>query len=152
MIDRLGEHGAAVGAQEFERFGIRRQNAGADAEEETACEQVIDQRHLRRDQQRMAKRQVGDGGTELDRRGVAGERGTEHQARRNVLGEVGQVLAAIAFAVAEPVGQDECFAVFVERLGIMSRRRMDWHDEKAEFHDFLPNSVRRRGADIKVMR
>ena len=60
------------------------------------------------------------------------------------------MLAAIAFAVAEPVGEDEGLAVLLEGLGVISRRRMDRHDEEAELHEFL----RRRGttASNKVMR
>src|SRR4029077_7282459 len=86
----------------------------------------------------MAKRQVHDPGAELDPRGEAGERSAEHQARRNVLGEIGEVLAAIAFAVAELIGEDEGLAVLAQRLGIGTRQRMDGHDEEAELHEGSP--------------
>jgi hypothetical protein len=73
-------------------------------------------------EQRMAERQVRYRGAELDVFGKAGERCAEHQARRNILGEIGQVLAAITFAVAELVGEDESIAVFAQRLGIIPLR------------------------------
>ena len=62
------------------------------------------------------------------------------------------MLAAIAFAVAEPVGEDESLAVFPQRLGVNPRRRMDRHDEKAEFHELLPRRIDRRRAGVKVIR
>ena len=50
---------------------------------------------------------------------------------------VGQMLAAIAFAVAEPVGEDERLAVLLQRFGVVPALRMDRHGEKAELHATL---------------
>ena len=87
----------------------------------------------------MAERQVRHRGAELDLRRESGQRRDERQAVWNVLGEVGQMLAGIAFAVAKPVGEDESLTILAQRLGVISRRRMDGHDEEAELHDFLRN-------------
>src|ERR1700683_2460407 len=92
----------------------------------------------------MAERQVGYRGTELDLRRVSGERSDKGQAVWDVLGEVGQVLARITFAVAEPIGEDEGLTILAQRLRISSRRRMDGHDEEAELHEFLRNRRKRR--------
>src|SRR3984957_18529015 len=142
MVDGLREHGAAVGVEQLHGFHVGAQHAGADAEQQAALEQVVDQRHLRRDQERMVERQVHHRGAKLDLSGVACERSAEHQARRNVLGEIGQMLAAIAFAVAELVGEDEGLAIFPQRLGVGTRQRMDGHDEEAELHKISPDGSR----------
>ena len=139
VIDRLGEHGATIGVEQFHRLHVGAQDAGADAEEQTAFQQVVDQRRLGRDQQRMAERQIRHRSAELDLRREAGKRGDEGQAARNVLGEVGQVFAAIALAIAEPVGEDERVAILAQRLGVIPRQRMDGHDEEAELHEVLRN-------------
>src|SRR4029077_16241477 len=65
------------------------------------------------------------------------QRGDEHHAVGNVLGRIGEVLAAIALAVSEPVGENKCFAILLERLDVTSRRRMDRHREITKFHAFL---------------
>ena len=44
------------------------------------------------------------------------------------------MLAAITFAVAELVGEDEGLAILPQRLGVGTRQRVDGHDEKAELH------------------
>src|SRR5262249_43101405 len=115
----------------------------------------IDQCRLRRHQERMAERQIGHRGAELDLRGEAGERRAERHAVRDILGDVGQMLAAIAFAVAKPVGEDKGLAILLQRLGIVSRRRMNRHDEETEVHAIPPGEADStepwRGASIKVM-
>src|ERR1700722_179928 len=85
----------------------------------------------------MAEWKVTHRRAELDVFGKPGERRTEHQTRRDILGNIRQVLAAIAFAVAQFVGENESFTVLAQRLGIIPPRRMDRHDEKAELHVFL---------------
>src|SRR5712691_5532399 len=88
----------------------------------------------------MGMRQVDHRGTDLHLRGDAQQRCDEHQAVGNVLGRVGEVLAAIAFGVSEPVGENEGFAILLERLDVASCRRMDRHREIAELHACLqPN-------------
>src|SRR5580704_1349098 len=142
MVDGLREHGATVGVELLHGLHVGAQNAGADAEQQAALEQVVDQRRLRRDQERMVERQIHHRGAELDLRGEAGKRGAEHQARRNVLGKVGEMLAAIAFAVAELVGEYESLAIFPQRLGVGTRQRVDGHDEEAELHKLSPGGSR----------
>ena len=66
------------------------------------------------DDHRMAVRQIGDRGADLHLPGGVEQRRDEHHAVRDVLDRVGQVLAAIAFAVAKPVGQDERLAILLE--------------------------------------
>src|SRR4051794_40971950 len=85
----------------------------------------------------MGVRQIDDRGPDLDLRGDAEQRGDEHHAVRNVLGRIGEVFAAIAFAVSEPVGENKGFAILPERLDVTSRRRMDRHREITKFHAFL---------------
>ena len=86
-------------------------------------------------------REIDHRGAELDLRGRAEERRDEHHAVGDVLGLVGEVLAAIAFAVAEPVGEDERLTVLFQGFGVISCRRMDRHDEKTEFHATLRDAL-----------
>src|SRR3954447_12598454 len=85
----------------------------------------------------MGVRQIDDRGPDLDLRGHAEQRGDEHHAVGNVLGGIGEVLAAIALAVSEPVGENKGFAILLERLDVTSRRWMDRHREITKFHAFL---------------
>src|SRR5262249_27868928 len=73
------------------------------------------------------------------------EGGEEHHAVGYILGGVSQVLAAISLRVAEPVGENEGFAVLLEGLDIAARRRMDRHREKAELHEGLRERPGRAG-------
>jgi len=54
------------------------------------------------------------------------------------------VFAAIALAVSEPVGENKCFAILLERLDLTSRRRMDRHREITKFHAFLRGGMEGR--------
>src|SRR5262249_16523570 len=60
----------------------------------------------------------------------------------NVLGRVGEVLAAIAFAVSEPVGENKGFPILLERLDVAPCRGMHRHREIAKFHAFLRGAPR----------
>ena len=48
VVDRLDEHGIAVGIEIAEHFHVGFQTPGADAEEKTPFEQMVDHRHRRR--------------------------------------------------------------------------------------------------------
>src|SRR5262249_2270506 len=60
----------------------------------------------------------------------------------NVLGRVGEVFAAIAFAVSEPVGENEGVPILLERLDVAPCRGMHRHREIAKFHAFLRGAPR----------
>ena len=137
VVDRFREHVVAVRLQQSERLGVGAENAGADAQDESPFEQVVEHRRIRRHHHRMGVRQIDDRGPDLDLRGHAEQRGDEHHAVGNVLGRIGEVFAAIALAVSEPVGENKCFAILLERLDVTSRRRMDRHREITKFHAFL---------------
>jgi hypothetical protein len=139
LVDRFDEHGLAVLVEQAQRLGVRAQDAGADAEDEAALEQVVDHRRVGGDDHRMAVREVRDRSADLDLLGDAEQGRDEHQAVRDVLDRVGEMLAAIAFGVAELVGQDEGLAVLLQRLRIVPSLRMDRHGEEAEFHGALQN-------------
>jgi hypothetical protein len=62
------------------------------------------------------------------------ERRDEHDARRDILCFVGDVLANVTFDEAEFVRQDESLAVFTEGLTPILVERVDWHGEKAKLH------------------
>ena len=118
VLDRLREHGVAVDVEKAERLGIRAKHAGADPEDEAAFEQIVEHGRVRGHHDGMAVRQIDHRGPDFHLRGHAEQRGDEHHAVGNVLGRVGEVLAAIAFAVSEPVGENEGFAILLERLDI----------------------------------
>jgi hypothetical protein len=92
----------------------------------------------------MTEWQVRHRRAEFDPRRESGQRSNERQAIWNVFGEIGQMLAAIAFAVAELVGEDERVAVLAQRLGVASAQRMNGHDEEAELHDSLHGRRKQR--------
>ena len=71
---------------------------------------------------RMVVRQVGHRRADFYLRGEASKRREEHQAGRNILDEIRQVLATIAFGVAKFVGKHERVAIFPQRLGLETRR------------------------------
>ena len=77
---------------------------------------------------------VDGAGAELDALGGVDQRGDEHDARGDVLGLVGDVLADVALHEAELVGQDERLAVLPERHPPILLERMDRHGEEAELH------------------
>ncbi len=134
LVDRLDEHLLPVLVEDAERLGIGAQHAGADPHDETALEQVVDHRRVGGDDGGMAVRQVDHRGAELDLLGDAEQRRDEHHAVGDVLDFVGEVLAAIALGVAEPIGEDERLAVLLQRLGIVPALRVDRHGEKAKVH------------------
>jgi hypothetical protein len=144
MIDRFREHVVAVGIQQSECLGVRAKNACADAEDESPFEQVVEHRRIRGHHDRMGVRKIDHRGPDFDLGGHAEQRCDEHHAVRDVLGGVGEVLAAIAFAVSEPVGENKGFAILLERLDVASRRRMDRHREISKFHAFLRSAGRGR--------
>ena len=152
VLDRLREHGVAVDVEKAERLGIRAKHAGADPEDEAAFEQIVEHGRVRGHHDGMAVRQIDHRGPDFHLRGHAEQRGDEHHAVGNVLGRVGEVLAAVAFAVSEPVGENEGFAILLERFDIMPCRRMDRHREIAEFHAFLRAGREHRRRRIVVLR
>src|SRR5438034_5173701 len=85
---------------------------------------------------------IDHGGPDFHLRGRAEERGDEHHAVGNVLGRVGEVFAAIAFAVSEPVGENEGVPILLERFDVAPRRGVHRHREIAEFHGFLRGAPR----------
>ena len=134
LIDRFEEHRIAVGVEIAEHFRVRQQSARRNTEDETAIEHVIEHRDLRRDGGRMAVRHVHGAGAKLDRFGAVDQACKEHQARRDVLGLIGDVLAGISLNKAEFVGKYKSLAVFAQRLSPILVERMDRHGEEAEFH------------------
>src|SRR5260221_8438639 len=87
-------------------------------------------------------RKIDHGGPDFHLRGRAEERGDEHHAIGNILGRVGEVFAAITFAVSEPVGENEGVPILLERFDVAPCRRMHRHREIAEFHAFLRGAPR----------
>src|SRR5262249_35417215 len=81
----------------------------ADGQDEPAFEQIVEHRRVRGHDHGMAVRKIDHGGPDFHLRGRAQQRGDKHHAVGNVLGRVGEVLAAIAFAVSEPVGENKGF-------------------------------------------
>ena len=62
------------------------------------------------------------------------QRGEEHQARGDVLGAVGDVLADVALHEAQLVGEDERLAVLGQAHAPILAERMDRHREKSKLH------------------
>ena len=121
-----------------EDLGIGQQAAGADAEIQPAIEQMIEHRDLDRDGRGMAVRQVDRAGAEPHGLDAAGQAGEEHGAGGDVLRQVGDVLADIALAKAERVGEQERLLVLAQRFPPVAANRMDRHREDTELHGAPP--------------
>src|SRR5437016_5886773 len=135
-VDGFGEQLIALlhGEAEAERFGVGRERPGADAENEAALCKMIEHRRVRRDERRMAVREVRRPGAELDGLRVADQRGEEDKAVGHVLAAVGEVLADEGVVKAEPVREDNCLAVFLQGVHRIALRRVHRHHEKAQPH------------------
>ena len=135
-VDGFGEQLIALlhGQAEAERLGVGGERARADAENEAALCQMIEHRRVRRDERRMAVREVRCPGAELDGLGVADQGGEEDEAVGHVLAAVGEVLADEGVVKAEPVREDDCLAVFLQGVHWIALRRVHRHHEKAQPH------------------
>ena len=133
-VDALEEHRVAIGVEIAENLGVGQQAAGADPEIEPAVEQMVEHRDLHRDMGGMAIGQVHGAGAEPHRPDPPGEGGEEHDAGGDVLGEVGDMLADIAFAEAQLVGEQEGLLVLAQGLAPVAAERMDRHREETELH------------------
>ena len=142
VVDRFREHVVAVGIEQSERLGVGAKDASADAQDEPAFEQIVEHRRVRGHDHGMAVRKIDHGRSDFHLRGRAQQRGDKHHAVGNVLGRVGEVLAAIAFAVSEPVGENKGFPILLERLDVAPCRGMHRHREIAKFHAFLRGAPR----------
>jgi hypothetical protein len=91
-------------------------------------------RRLRRDLGRMVIAHGDGAAAEHDALRVVRQAREEHQARGDVLGEVGDVLADERLAVAEPVGEQDRLAILGVRLPRIPRRRVQRHHERGESH------------------
>ena len=118
MVDRFREHVVAIGIEKSQRLGVGAKDASADAQDKPAFEQIVEHRRVRGHDHGMAVRKVDHGGPDLHLRGRAQQRGDKHHAVGNVLGRIGEVLAAITFAVSEPVGENEGFPILLECLDV----------------------------------
>ena len=139
LVDRFHKHRLPVGVEHAQRLGVGAQHAGADAKDEAAFEQVVEHRRIGGDHHRVAMRQVGNRGADLHLPGGVQQRRDEHHAVRDVLDGVGQMLPAIAFGVAKPVGQNERFAILLQSLPIGATLGVNRHGEKAKPHVRLRN-------------
>ena len=140
-VDRFGEQLVAVLVEHAERLGVRRQRAGADAEDEAPLREMVEHRGVRGDQRRVRVRKIGGAGGELDRFGVADQRGEEDEAVGDVLGFFGQVLADERVVETQPVGEDDRLAVFLQRLRRRAVRRVQRHGEVTESQCSAPGAA-----------
>ena len=116
LIDRLDEHGIAVGVEIAEDLRVGQQSARAYSKYEAAIEHMIEHGHGCRDRRRMAVRQVDRAGPKLDLLGRRCEPGNERDAGGDVFGLVGGMLPDIRFGKAELIRQQEGFPILAERL------------------------------------
>src|SRR5438045_914832 len=89
---------------------------------------------MRGDERRVTMGEVAGAGAELDRRRLGDQRGEEDEAAGDVLASVGQVLADEGVVEAEPVSEDYCCAILLQRLRRIALRRVQRHGEVAELH------------------
>ena len=101
---------------------------------EAAIKHVIEHCDLRSNGRGMAIGHVHGAGSELDRLRAVDQARQEHQARCDILGLIGDVLASIALGESKFVGENKRLAVFTQRLTPILLERMDGHCEKAELH------------------
>jgi hypothetical protein len=134
LIDRFEKHRVAVGIEIAEYFRIREQSARRDSENETAIEHVVEHRDLCGDGRGMAIGHVHRAGSELDRFRAVDQARQEHQAGRDILGLIGDVLAGIALGESKLIGENKRLAVLAQRLAPILVQRMDGHREEAKLH------------------
>ena len=95
---------------------------------------MIEHRRVRGDQHRMALRQVGGAGAELDGLRFRQNGSEEDEAVGDVLFRIGEVLADERVVKPEPVGEDQRFAVLLQRDRRVARARVERHREEAKTH------------------
>src|SRR5262245_29837107 len=74
---------------------------------------------------------------EGDRRADIGQVCDKSKARGDGLSRVNEMLADEGFAIAEPIGEHDSFAVLTENISIGTGRRVDGLDEKSELQRVL---------------
>src|SRR4051794_24684037 len=82
----------------------------------------------------MAVGEIDRAAAELDALRVARERGDEDQARRDRLGEIGDVLADERLLEAQALRQQHRLAILGQRLAPVAPDRMQRHGEVAQLH------------------
>jgi hypothetical protein len=99
----------------------------------------------------MAVRQVDRAGAEPHPLHGAGERGDEHRAGGDVLGEVGCVLTDITLDEAKLVGEQERLAVLAQRHPPVLADGVHGHCEETEFHvrSTRHPGIRKRCSSVK---
>ena len=133
-IDRLREYLGAVFAEYSERFRIRSQCTGADAEYETASRKMIKHRGMGGDQHGVRLRQIGGAGGELDRPCIVDKRRKKYEAVGDGFALVGQVLSDERVMEAEAIRKYDCLPVLLQRLHAIPMRRVKRHHENAQSH------------------
>ena len=138
VVDAFEEHRLAIAAKVLEHLHVGRQAARADADNQAAFEQVVEHRHVGGKGGGVAIRQIQRAGAKRDVLGVVHQARQKHQAGRDRFGQIGGVLTDKGFGKAEPVGQQNRFAVFLQRFQIVAPGRVQGHGEVAEFHWYTP--------------
>ncbi len=136
VIERLLGLALAVRAQISDGFRVT-SNTGSDSQDQSTLHQVVHHRDLRRRHRRVVVGERKHAGTEGDRRARIGEIRNESKARGDRLGCVNEMLADEGFAVAEPVGEHDRFAILAENVPIGTGRRVDGLDEESELQGVL---------------
>ncbi len=134
LIDGFQKHRVAVGFEVAKNFGVGQQPAWADAEYKSPVEHVIEHRDRGSERSRMRIRHVDRAGAQLDLFGRRGEPRDKGDARRDVLGPVGDVLPDIGLGEAQLVRKQKRFTVFLEGQPPILVDRMDRHRKEPELH------------------
>ena len=108
--------------------------SGADAEDEAALREVIEHRRVGSDERRMRVRQVRGAGRELDVFRRVYQRRQKNETVGDVLGFLREMLAHEGVVKTQLVGENDRFAVFLQRLGGRTMRGMQRHREIAKSH------------------
>ena len=82
----------------------------------------------------MTVRHVDGARAQFDLLGFKSQTAQEHQARGDVLRQIGNVLANISFGVTESVSQDDGLTILAQRLAGATGGWMQRHHECTEFH------------------
>lgn len=136
VIERL--LGLAVAVRSQVSDGLRvAANARSHSQHEPTMHQVVHHRDLRRHHRRVVVGERKHAGTEDDRRARIGEIRNESEARGDRLGRVDEMLADEGFAVAEPIGEHDRFAILAQNVPIGTGRRVDGLDEESELQGVL---------------
>jgi hypothetical protein len=134
MIDGLDEHRRPVLIEVPEHLGVRLEAAGADAEHQSALQEIVEHGDLACHLGGVVVGQVDRASAEDDALRAIDEACQKDRGGRDVLRQVRRVLADEGLLEAQLIGSRDDLPVFLQGFRVIPRRRMDRHGEERIVH------------------